>query len=52
MNNKYDAKMFVKVAEKINAEKQLKFFRSKVNLLKVKQLLLVVMVTLSVFFID
>lgn len=35
MNNKYDAKVFVKVAEKIDADKQLKFFKSKVNLLRV-----------------
>jgi hypothetical protein len=36
MNNKYDAKVFAKVAEKIDAEKQLKFFKSKVNLLRVR----------------
>lgn len=35
MNNKYDAKMFAKVADSIDGEKQLKFFKGKVNLLKV-----------------
>ena len=35
MNNKYDAKMFAKVADGIDGDKQLKFFKGKVNLLKV-----------------
>ena len=35
MNNKYDAKMFAKVADGIAGDKQLKFFKGKVNLLKV-----------------
>ena len=35
MNNKYDAKVFAKVAEGIDGDKQIKFFKSKVNLLKV-----------------
>lgn len=35
MNNRYDAKVFSKVADGINADKQIKFFKSKVNLLKV-----------------
>ena len=35
MNNKYDAKVFAKVAEGINLDKQIDFFKSKVGLLKV-----------------
>ncbi|CDW73398.1 UNKNOWN [Stylonychia lemnae] len=34
MNNKYDAKAFVKVSESINEDRQIKFFKSKVNLMK------------------
>ena len=37
MNNKYDAKVFAKVAEGINLDKQIKFFQSKVNLMKVSK---------------
>lgn len=36
MNNKYDAKVFAKVADGINGDRQIKFFKSKINLLKVK----------------
>jgi hypothetical protein len=35
MNNKYDAKIFAKVANSIDVDKQMKFFKGKVNLLKV-----------------
>ena len=35
MNNKYDCKIFAKVAENIDLDKQIDFFKSKVNLLKV-----------------
>jgi hypothetical protein len=35
MNNKYDAKIFIKVAEAISEDKQIKFFKNKVALLKV-----------------
>ena len=35
MNNKYDAKVFSRVAENIDTSKQIKFFKSKVSLLKV-----------------
>ena len=35
MNNRYDAKIFSKIADSISTEKQLKFFKSKINLLKV-----------------
>jgi hypothetical protein len=35
MNNKYDAKIFIKVAEGINEDKQIKFFKNKIALLKV-----------------
>jgi hypothetical protein len=35
LNNKYDAKVFAKVVDSISADKQIKFFRSKVGLLKV-----------------
>lgn len=35
MNNKYDAKVFAKVAENIDVDKQVKFFKCKINLLKV-----------------
>ena len=35
LNNKYDAKSFAKVAEGINGDKQIKFFRSKINLMRV-----------------
>ena len=38
MNNKYDAKVFAKVAEQIDGEKQLKFFKSKVALLRVEEM--------------
>jgi len=36
LNNRYDAKIFAKVAEEINGEQQIKFFKSKISLLKVK----------------
>ena len=36
MNNKYDAKVFAKVAENINLDKQIEFFKSKIDLLRVK----------------
>lgn len=35
MNNRYDAKVFAKVVDSINGDKQIRFFKSKVNLLKV-----------------
>ena len=35
MNNKYDAKVFSKCIETIDGDKQLKFFKSKVSLLRV-----------------
>lgn len=35
LNNKYDAKVFAKVVDSINADKQIKFFRSKASLLRV-----------------
>jgi hypothetical protein len=38
MNNKYDAKIFAKVVEGISADRQIKFFKSKVNLLRVSYL--------------
>lgn len=47
LNNKYDAKAFADVAEGINAEKQIKFFQSKINLLKVKFSLLLMKYYLS-----
>lgn len=35
MNNKYDAKAFSRTVEAINGDKQIKFFKSKINLMKV-----------------
>ena len=37
MNNRYDAKAFAKVAENINGDKQIKFFQSKICLLKLEE---------------
>ena len=42
MNNKYDAKAFAKVVEFIDADKQIKFFKSKISLLKVINLLFII----------
>jgi hypothetical protein len=38
MNNKYDAKVFAKLVDGISADRQIKFFKSKVNLLRVMSL--------------
>ena len=38
MNNKYDAKVFGRVAETIDGEKQLRLFKSKVSLLKIEDM--------------
>ena len=37
LNNKYDAKVFAKVAEGIDGDKQINFFKSKMSLLKVRK---------------
>lgn len=37
MNNKYDAKAFAKIADNINGDKQIKFFQSKISLMKMDE---------------
>eukprot|EP00347_Sterkiella_histriomuscorum_P022699 403337490 len=38
MNNKYDAKAFARTIDEINGDKQIKFFKSKINLMKIDDL--------------
>lgn len=37
MNNKYDAKAFAKIVDNINGDKQIKFFLSKISLMKMDE---------------